>query len=92
MLFKIVCPYYYYYNAANQLTDIVQYNTRAKKLVPIYVYEYDSNARVQQMTQLSSGGKYLIWKYSFNSKGLKLMETCFDQDNKILGKIAYLYE
>ncbi len=89
---KEIDTYYYYYNAANQLTDIVQYNTRAKKLVPIYVYEYDSNARIQQMTQLSTGGKYIVWKYSYNNKGLKLMETCYDQENKILGKIAYQYE
>ena len=84
--------YYYYYNTANQLTDIVQYNTRAKKLVPVYVYEYDSTGRILQMTQLSTSGKYLVWKYNYNDKGLKLMETCFDQDNKILGKIAYQYE
>jgi len=89
---KEIDTYYYYYNAANQLTDIVQYNTRAKKLVPIYVYEYDSNAKIQQMTQQSTGGKYIVWKYSYNNKGLKLMETCFDQENKILGKIAYQYE
>lgn len=89
---KEIDTYYYYYNAANQLTDIVQYNTRAKKLVPLYVYEYDSNARIQQMTQQSTGGKYIVWKYSYNNKGLKLMDTCFDQDNKILGKIAYQYE
>ncbi len=89
---KEIDTYYYYYNAANQLTDIVQYNTRAKKLVPIYVYEYDSNARIQQMTQVSTGGKYIVWKYSYNNKGLKLMETCYDQENKILGKIAYQYE
>ncbi|MCX6336965.1 MAG: hypothetical protein NT153_06715 [Bacteroidetes bacterium] len=89
---KEIETYYYYYNVANQLTDIVQYNTRLKKLVPVYVYEYDSNGSIQQMTQLSLGGKYLVWKYSYNNKGLKLMETCFDQENKMLGKIAYQYE
>jgi len=89
---KEIDTYYYYYNTANQLTDIVQYNTRLKKLVPVYVFEYDSNGSIQQMTQLSLGGKYLVWKYSYNSKGLKLMETCFDQENKILGKITYQYE
>jgi len=89
---KEIDTYYYYYNTANQLTDIVQYNTRLKKLVPVYVFEYDTNGSLQQMTQLSLGGKYLVWKYSYNSKGLKLMETCFDQENKILGKITYQYE
>lgn len=89
---KEIDTYYYYYNAANQLTDIVQYNTRLKKLVPVYVFEYDSIGSIQQMTQLSLGRKYLVWKYSYNNKGLKLMETCFDQENKILGKITYQYE
>jgi hypothetical protein len=56
------------------------------------VFEYDTNGSIQQMTQLSLGGKYLVWKYSYNNKGLKLMETCFDQENKILGKITYQYE
>jgi antitoxin component YwqK of YwqJK toxin-antitoxin module len=89
---KEIDTYYYYYNTTNQLTDIVQYNTRLKKLVPVYVFEYDSIGSIQQMTQLSLGGKYLVWKYSYNNKGLKLMETCFDQENKILGKITYQYE
>jgi len=89
---KEIDTYYYYYNTTNQLTDIVQYNTRLKKLVPMYVFEYDTNGSLQQMTQLSLGGKYLVWKYSYNNKGLKLMETCFDQENKILGKITYQYE
>jgi len=89
---KEIDTYYYYYNTTNQLTDIVQYNTRLKKLVPVYVFEYDTNGSIQQMTQLSLGGKYLVWKYSYNNKGLKLMETCFDQENKILGKITYQYE
>jgi len=89
---KEIDTYYYYYNTMNQLTDIVQYNTRLKKLVPMYVFEYDTNGSLQQMTQLSLGGKYLVWKYSYNNKGLKLMETCFDQENKILGKITYQYE
>jgi antitoxin component YwqK of YwqJK toxin-antitoxin module len=89
---KEIDTYYYYYNTTNQLTDIVQYNTRLKKLVPVYVFEYDSIGSIQQMTQLSLGRKYLVWKYSYNNKGLKLMETCFDQENKILGKITYQYE
>jgi hypothetical protein len=84
--------FYYYYNTANQLTDIVQYNTRLKKLVPLYFYDYDSNGNIQQMTQLSTAGNYLVWKYSYNNKGLKLLETCFDQNNKLLGKITYAYE
>ena len=89
---KEIDTYYYYYNTANQLTDIVQYNTRLKKLVPIYVYEYESNGNIEKLTQISTPGKYLVWKYSYNNKGLKLMETCFDQENKILGKITYQYE
>ncbi|MEN9686839.1 MAG: hypothetical protein RLZZ28_2625 [Bacteroidota bacterium] len=90
---RVTETYYYYYDQKNQLTDIVRYNTRLKKLLPDFQYEYDSNGRIIQMTQFSlSLSNYLIWKYTYSDKGLKLSENGFDKEKKLIGRIQYQYE
>jgi hypothetical protein len=89
---KEIETYYYYYNNAKQLTDIVRYNTRLKKLIPDYQYEYDDKGRPTQMIQRSANGKYFVWKYGYNEKGLKVTETCSDQKKQLVGNIEYKYE
>ncbi|MES2330648.1 MAG: hypothetical protein V4539_13680 [Bacteroidota bacterium] len=90
---RVVETYYYYYDANKQLTDIVRYNTRLKKLLPDFQYEYDANGRVSKMTQLSmSTNSYLIWQYVYNEKGLKLKEVGFDKGGAMIGRIEYVYE
>jgi antitoxin component YwqK of YwqJK toxin-antitoxin module len=84
--------YYYYYNNAKQLTDIVRYNNRLKKLIPDYQYEYDEKGKPTQMTQLAANGKYYIWKYGYNEKGLKISEKCIDNKKNIIGSIEYKYD
>jgi len=85
--------YYYYYDAQNRLTDIVRYNLRFKKLLPDYMFEYDVNNRVSQMTQvLPRSGNYLIWKYNYNNKALKLRDLCYDKTKKLVGRVDYTYE
>lgn len=85
--------YYYYYDTASHLTDIVRYNTRLKKLIPDFQYEYDTNGRVSQMTQISLGSaNYFVWKYTYNEKGLKQSESGFDKEKKLIGRIEYSYE
>jgi hypothetical protein len=85
--------YYYYYDTANHLTDIVRYNTRLKKLIPDFQYEYGLNGRVSQMTQISLGsGNYFVWKYTYNDKGLKQAESGFDKEKKLVGRVEYTYE
>jgi len=89
---KEVETYYYYYNKAHQLTDIVRYNTRLKKLIPDYQYDYDEKGRPIQMIQLAASGKYFVWKYKYNEKGLKISETCSDNKKILVGNIEYRYE
>ncbi len=89
---KEIETYYYYYNKAHLLTDIVRYNTRLKKLIPDYQYEYDEVGKPIQMTQLAANGKYFIWKYGYNDKGLKISETCRDNKKILVGNIEYRYE
>lgn len=67
--------YYYYYNARNQLTDIVRFNDRLRKMLPDFLYEYNDDGRVSQMMQVPAGsGNYIVWKYTYNSNGLKQTE------------------
>ena len=84
---------YYYYDDKNQLTDIVRYNTKAKKLVPDIMFEYDDAGNIiQKITTTSSQSiGYLIWRYIFNDKGLKIKEALFNSKKELTGKIGYSY-
>lgn len=84
--------YYYYYNTKNELTDIVRYNSKLKKLLPDFLFEYDNTGRLSQMTQVLLGNSnYYTWKYTYNEKGLKQKERCFDKTQKKAGSIEYVY-
>jgi len=84
---------YYYYDDKKRLTDIVRYNTKAKKLLPKIMYEYDDSDKViQKITTTSSLNlSYLIWRYLFDGKGLKTKEALFNNDKELTGKIEYSY-
>jgi YD repeat-containing protein len=84
---------YYYYDDKKRLSDIVRYNTMAKKLLPDVMFEYDDNDRViQKITTTSSLNiGYLIWRYLFNENGLKTKEALFNKDKVLTGKIDYKY-
>lgn len=90
---KIQQAYYYYYNAVKQLTDIVEYNNKAKKLLPDFIYEYDASGNIIQMTQVPSGSSdYMIWKYIYNDKNLKQQELLYTKQNQLVGRIEYTYQ
>lgn len=90
---RTVETYYYYYNPKNELTDIVRFNPRLKKLIPDYVYEYDTNGRIARMTQYSLGSSnYFTWVYLYNDKGLKEQERCVDKTKRLVGRISYSYQ
>lgn len=85
--------YYYYYDSSKRITDIVRYNNRLKKLTPDFQYEYDNNGRTTQMIQFTwSNSSYLVWKYTYNEKGLRREELGFDKAKKLIGRIVYSYE
>jgi hypothetical protein len=90
---RTIETYYYYYNAKNQLTDIVRYSNKAKRMLPDFIMEYDEKARVVQMTQTqSASANYLIWKYIYNAQGLKQKEMVYNKQKEFLGKIEYSYQ
>ncbi len=84
---------YYYYDDQNRLTDIVRYNKKLQKLIPDIMFEYDEKNRVIQKITTTSDRVvgYLIWRYIFNTNGLKTTEALFNNDKKLTGKIQYSY-
>jgi len=85
--------WYYYYDDAGRLTDIVRFNIKARKMLPDFLFEYDTTGRLIQTTQVPSGiSSYLVWKYSFDDRGLKTTETCYNKQKQVVGKIVYSYQ
>jgi YD repeat-containing protein len=85
--------YYYYYDDKNRLTDVVHYNERAQRLLPNYMYEYNSLNQPKQMISTEEGGSnYFIWEYTYNDKNLRETEKCFSKERRLLGTIEYEYK
>lgn len=84
--------YFYYYNSAHQLTDIVRFNLRARKMLPDFLFEYDDKGLVTQLTQVQQNtGSYLVWRYTYNANGLKQKEAAYDKLKRPVGSIEYTY-
>jgi hypothetical protein len=85
-------PVLYYYDANNNLTDIVRYNSKAKRLLPEYMFEYSPTGQViQKITVPANSSNYLIWRYQYDINGLKVKEAIFNKDKKLTGRIDYQY-
>ena len=85
--------YFYYYDDKNRLTDVVHFNERAGRLLPDYMYEYNSFNQPMQMISTEEGGNnYFIWKYTYNDKNLRETEKCFSKEKRLLGTIEYEYK
>ena len=86
-------PVYYYYDNNNRLTDIVRFSSKAKRLLPEYLFEYSaSNQVIQKITVPANSSDYLIWRYQYDDKGLKIKEAIYDKRKELTGKIEYLYQ
>lgn len=89
---RIIEHYYYYYNDKNQLTDVVRFNLKAQKLLPDFIIDYDDNGTVSQLTQVPQGSSdYVIWKYIYDDRGLKINDVLYDKRQEMLGTITYTY-
>jgi YD repeat-containing protein len=85
-------PVYYYYDALNRLTDIVRYNNRAKRLLPEYMFEYSPDGQlIQKITVPANNSNYLIWRYQYDDRGLKIKEHIYNKQKQLTGKIEYQY-
>ena len=84
--------YFYYYDDKNRITDVVIYNDKAKRLLPLYVFEYTNNDLIKKMIVIPEGtDEYQTWVYEYNASGLKTKETAFDKRKRVLGRIEYQY-
>ena len=85
--------HYYYYDDKNQLTDIVKYNAVKGGLRADFIFEYDDDGHVSQMTAIEegAGADYYTWKYTYN-EGLRIIEKCFSKEKKLLGYFEYEYK
>jgi hypothetical protein len=85
-------PVYYYYDSKGRMTDIVRYNNKAKRLLPEYMFEYSpANHVIQRITVPANGSKYLIWRYQYDNRGLKIKEAIYDRYKDLNGKVEYIY-
>ncbi len=83
---------YYYYNDLNQLTDIVRFNARAQRLLPDYMFEYSPSGQViQKITVPPNSSDYLIWRYQYDARGIKVKEALYDRYKQVLARIEYTY-
>ena len=84
--------FYYYYDAKNRLTDIVQANEYKQNQKPDYIFEYNNASLVTQMTAIEEGSKsYYVWKYNYEN-GMRTKERCFTDERKLMGSIEYEYK
>ncbi len=89
---KTGAKYYYYYDNQHRLTDIVHANEYSQKLIADYLFEYNSNGKMSQMTATEAGdSNYTIWKYTYENN-LRIMERFFTKEKKLLGRIEYEYK
>lgn len=85
--------YYYYYDAKNRITDIVQENDLKLRPFPDYLFEYNnSQGLVSQMIATEEGGNnYYVWKYLYDN-GLRTAEKCYTKERRLMGRIEYEYK
>jgi antitoxin component YwqK of YwqJK toxin-antitoxin module len=89
---RLIGKYFYYYNDQHGLTDIVRFNARAQRLLPDFLFEYDNNSTLIQLTQIPQGSdNYLVWQYIYLPNGLKQKELCFNKQKQPVGRIEYSY-
>jgi len=89
---RVIEHYFYYYNSNNQLTDIVRFNNKAQQMLPDFLFEYDANAMLSQLTQIPQGSSdYVIWQYIYDERGLKTKDVLFDKRQQLLGTVTYTY-
>lgn len=89
----IIEHYFYYYNDASQLTDIVRFNTRAQQMLPDFLFAYNNNGILSQLTQIPQGSSdYVTWQYVYDERGLKIKDVLFDKHQQLLGTVTYTYQ
>jgi hypothetical protein len=88
---KSGAKYYYYYNASQQLTDIVPLNEYKQSMKPDYLFDYDSLGNLIEMKSTDGpGGGYTTWLYVYEN-GLKKLETVYAYKAGLANRFEYRY-
>jgi hypothetical protein len=89
---RIIEHYYYYYNEKHQLTDIVRYNVKAQQMLPDFLFEYNEQGMISQLTQVPQGSSdYVVWQYVYDDRGLKIKDVLFNKHRELMGTVTYTY-
>lgn len=84
--------YYYYYDELGRMTDITHFNETTYKMVADYIYVYNSDGSISQLTTTEAGAdNFVVWKYKYEN-GLRIAERLFDKEGNLIGKIEYQYK
>lgn len=84
--------YYYYYDGKNRLTDIVHFNPYVKKLLPDFIFEYNTSNQVKKMVSVDkTGTDYLNWRYSYTDQKLPEIQKCYSKQKKLIGTMEFEY-
>jgi hypothetical protein len=83
----------YYYDADNRLTDIVRYDIRAQRLLPLNMFEYGDDGRLSSELIVPEEGNsfYEKWYYVYDDKGLKVKDFCYNKQKELVGSVEYQY-
>lgn len=84
--------YYYYYDEYGRMTDITHFNEVKNKMVADYIYVYNSDGSISELTTTEAGAdNFIVWKYKYEN-GLRTAERLFDKNGMLIGKIEYQYK
>lgn len=90
---KLIETYYYFYNNQNLITDIVKFNLKVNRMLPEFLFEYNFQNKLIQLTQIPFGSSnYFVWKYYYNDKQLKEKEVGFNKQGEKIGEMTYTYD
>ncbi|CAL1517271.1 hypothetical protein [Chitinophaga sp. MM2321] len=89
---KAVKRTYYNYDQQGRLTDIFRYQPAKKRMLPDYIFEYDTQGKLLKMTTVNAQtSSYTIWQYTYQPNGLPLKEVCYGKGKELLGTVKYGY-
>jgi antitoxin component YwqK of YwqJK toxin-antitoxin module len=89
----LVEHFYYYYDDQQRLTDIVRYNDAKKRMIPDYMFSYDNQGHLEQMTVVQAiNSDYRVWHYEYGPNKLKSKALCYDKSHQLMGSLVYNYE
>ena len=56
------------------------------------MFEYSpANQVIQRITVPANSSEYTIWRYQYDSKGLKTKEAIYNKQKQLTGKVEYQY-